>query len=99
MGSEGKEREEDERDFEAVAVEKGRNSMTPAGEEPLWKLWGLCEVDIGTKKHSYSKNENSKRKLRKKKNNKSLNSYEEEQCIQIGPKELGFHKVTPVMLY
>lgn len=48
-------------------VEKGRDSMTPAGEEPLWKLWGLREADTGTKKHSYSKNENSKRKLRKKK--------------------------------
>lgn len=54
-----------------MAVEKGRASMTPAGEEPLWKLWGLREADTGTKKHSYSKNENSKRKLRKKKKQKS----------------------------
>lgn len=53
-GSEGEEeREEVERALEGMKEEKAWASKPPAGEEPLWKLWGLREAEMGTKKAEY----------------------------------------------
>lgn len=48
-GSEGEdEREEVERALEGVKVEKTWASKPSAGEEVLWKLWGLRGAETGT---------------------------------------------------
>lgn len=50
-GTEGEEeRVEVERALEGMKVEKAWASKPSAGDESLWKLWGLRGAEIGTKK-------------------------------------------------